>query len=100
MKIKRVIAACLAAVMVVLPLSGCGNAGGGQQGNGSGHVEVLRIGTTYKNDGYSAMNSESAYGRLNYHSFSQLNLMDCREMSGYRHPGPALAVRCCLRSYR
>lgn len=74
MKIKRVIAACLAAVMVVLPLSGCGNAGGGQQGNGSGHVEVLRIGTTYKNDGYSAMNSESAYGRLNYHSFSQLNL--------------------------
>ena len=28
MKIKRVIAACLAAVMVVLPLSGCGNSSG------------------------------------------------------------------------
>ena len=48
MKIKRVIAACLAAVMMVLPLSGCGNSSGEQQGNGSGHVEVLRIGTTYK----------------------------------------------------
>lgn len=37
MKIKRVIAVCLAAVMVVLPLSGCGNSSGEQQGNGSGH---------------------------------------------------------------
>ena len=37
------------------------------------NVDVLRIGTTYAASSYSAMNSNSAYGRMIYNSFCQLN---------------------------
>jgi len=40
---------------------------------GSEHVDVLRIGTTYQASSYSAVNTNSAYGRMIYNSFSQLN---------------------------
>ncbi|MEG0378116.1 MAG: ABC transporter substrate-binding protein, partial [Eubacterium sp.] len=76
MKFKRILAALLVFSMVLPVFSGCTKKedSGQQNTSGTNHVEVLKIGTTYKNDGYSAMNSESAYGRLNYQSFSQLSL--------------------------
>ena len=36
------------------------------------HVEVLRIGTTYANESFSVWTTAGAFGRMNYHSFTNL----------------------------
>lgn len=36
------------------------------------HVEVLRIGTTYANESFSVWTTSGAFGRMNYHSFTNL----------------------------
>ena len=36
------------------------------------HVEVLRIGTTYANESFSIWTTAGAFGRMNYHSFTNL----------------------------
>ena len=36
------------------------------------HVEVLRIGTTYANESFSVWTTNGAFGRMNYHSFTNL----------------------------
>lgn len=74
MNAKKWIAVLLTAVMVATALSGCGGQSTGSSQSSGENVQNLKIGTTYKNNTFSAMNSESAYGRLNYQSFVQLNL--------------------------
>lgn len=43
------------------------------------HVEVLRIGTTYANNSFTAFSTDGAFGRMNYNSFTNLNFWEFNE---------------------
>lgn len=86
---KKLIALLLCLCMVVSLLTACGNKSGVEDNvNNPGssdekepatpveenakHVEVLRIGTTYANESFSVWTTAGAFGRMNYHSFTNL----------------------------
>ena len=95
MKMKKHISLLLALVMIAMLLAGCGtqpadntaqpsstnaqttdtpNSQTNDDTETSNHIEVLRIGGTYKNDRFTAWSSPGLMGQTNYHSFVQLNL--------------------------
>ena len=86
MNMKRIIALILSLCTLLGCLSGCGHAGetagtdtpapdsstpqspAGEPVS-AGHVDVLRIGTTYGSENYSIFSQADAFGRMNYNSF-------------------------------
>lgn len=94
--VKKLIAFFLCLCMIVSPLTACGGQSAGnaetiEEANTSSgaenttspgailssdeeaaHVEVLRIGTTYANESFSVWTTDGAFGRMNYHSFTNL----------------------------
>lgn len=80
---KRLTALLLALTLTVGTLTGCGageetSAETKSEASG-GHVDVLRIGTTYPNDTFSLFSSDGAYGRMNYNAFVGLNFWNFDE---------------------
>ncbi|MDO5422325.1 MAG: ABC transporter substrate-binding protein [Eubacteriales bacterium] len=73
---KRMAAAFLAAVMVagsLVSVPGTRVLAEEKTQESAEHVDVLRIGTTYKATSYSVMDTSSAFGRMLYNSFVNLN---------------------------
>lgn len=79
---KKLIVFLLIMCMAVSLLTACGgntnSAGEASAENNTSakqeaeHVKVLRIGTPYKNESFSAWTTAGAFGRMNYHSFTNL----------------------------
>lgn len=52
---------------------------GGEEGNGNGHVELLRIGTTQTQEVFSGWQTVGAFGKMLYNSFVFANLFEWDE---------------------
>ncbi|MGL5693935.1 MAG: ABC transporter substrate-binding protein, partial [Peptostreptococcaceae bacterium] len=86
--LKKLTSLALVTMLSVGTLVGCSSTNEKNQGSQekSEKVEVFKIGTTAPNDVFNATVQGSAYGRMNYNSFSQINFFE-RNENGEIAPG-------------
>lgn len=75
--------AILLALSLLVGFAVCGQPSAAAESN---HVPVIRVGTIQKQNHFSATQSGSAYGRMNYNNFTQANLLN-RDEHGNIQPG-------------